>query len=315
MSVKVSRIRPERACTKPAQTCTERTLSNSTPHRLIEQSAVGLKNPFDFRFHAGAVGGKDISPHGHHFTEVTLTLGGQIAHSHEGRKKTLGPGSVYVIPRGASHSLGQDKGWHYLNIYFLSEGLESRLPGSPEESAALGPYLASEVREWRISEKNFQRAKKILDLLLEKETGRMKGRHLFEQSLIQSLLVIFGSDAPGETGGFKDRRVGAWQTFVRENADFTAKELLAKIAATEDLSPARVSKIFLESTGESFQSRLLRAKILKSCNDLLLGELSITDIAQRYGFFDLAHFSRLFKRVTAMTPREYRDSFKKSVKK
>lgn len=287
----------------------------NTPHRLIEQSAVGLKNPFDFRFHIGEVDGKEISPHSHHFTEVTLTLSGRILHNHGSQKKTLLPGSVYVIPRGASHALSQDKDWRYLNIYFLSEGLESRLPGSPEEGAALAPFLASEVREWKISEKTFRRAKKILELLSGKDTEAMKGRHLFEQSLIQSLLILFGSEVSAEGGGAQDRRVGAWQSFIRENADLSAKEILSKIAATESLSTARVSKIFLESTGESFQSRLLRAKILKSCGELLLGELSITDISQRYGFFDLAHFSRLFKRVTGMTPRDYRDQFKKPEKK
>jgi len=284
-------------------------------HRLIEQSAVGLKNPFDFRFHVGSISGSEITPHIHHFTEVTLTLSGGILHTYGDEKTTLHTGSIYVIPRGASHALSQAKGWHYLNIYFLSEGLESRLPGSPEEGSALAPYLASGVSEWKVSEKTFLRAKKILDLLSEKGVEKMKGRHLFEQSLIQSLLILFGSEASGNAEGFKDRRVGSWQTFVRENADLGAKELLSKIAETEGLSPARVSKIFLESTGESFQNRLLRAKILKSCNDLLLGELSITDIAQRYGFFDLAHFSRLFKRVTSMTPRAYRDSFKKGTAK
>ncbi|MBL8992120.1 MAG: helix-turn-helix domain-containing protein [Spirochaetia bacterium] len=282
---------------------------------MIEQSAVGLKNPFDFRFHVGSIGGSEITPHVHHFTEVTLTLEGRILHRYDDRKTTLQRGSVYVIPRGASHALGQAKGWRYLNIYFLSEGLESRLPGSPEESSCLAPYLASEVLEWRIPERTFSTAKKILALLSEKSAERMKGRHLFEQSLIQSLLILFGSETSGDVGGLKDRRVGSWQTFVRENADLSAKELLSKIAETEGLSPPRVSKIFLDSTGESFQSRLLRAKILKSCNDLLLGELSITDIAQRYGFFDLAHFSRLFKRVTAMTPRDYRDSFKGAEKR
>ncbi len=285
-------------------------------HRLIAQNTVGLKNPFDFRCHQGEMRTGNVSLHAHHFTEVNLTLSGSALHLYKNKKTTLKKGSAYVVPRGASHELRDTKNWCYLNIYFLSEGLESRLAGTPEESAAFSPYLlppSSGVLEWSLSKKTFTRSEKFMELLSEISDAALQGRHLIEQSLIQSLLVLFSQEEsiskklPGTT----DLQVNGWLRFIDENLLLSQKEITSRIAIKENLPPGKIGARFQKFTGETFANHLIRRKILRTCSDLLLGELSFTDIAHRYGFYDLAHFSKLFKRVTGLTPRDYRESLKK----
>jgi len=77
------------------------------------------------------------------------------------------------------------------------------------------------------------------------------------------------------------------------------------------LSKSYLAKIFKEVTGATifeyvYRKRVNEAKILF----LLEPGLAVTDTAFRLGFKHLAHFSRLFKQQTGMTPERYRKAMK-----
>lgn len=83
---------------------------------------------------------------------------------------------------------------------------------------------------------------------------------------------------------------------------------LAQIAKEEHLSPRYLQKLF-QSSGESF-TNYIRHRRLERCRlDLeshQLSHLSISDIGFRWGFNEAGHFSRAFKNIYKLTPREYR---------
>jgi YesN/AraC family two-component response regulator len=81
---------------------------------------------------------------------------------------------------------------------------------------------------------------------------------------------------------------------------------LAGIADSLQLNPSYLSRIFKESTGQSFQEYLTATRIEKGKKLLLETDLKIKDICDRLGYQQVNYFIKLFREATGITPGEYR---------
>lgn len=81
---------------------------------------------------------------------------------------------------------------------------------------------------------------------------------------------------------------------------------LAEVAAEVELSPSYVSTLFRRDTGESLLRFVARRKI-EAAKRLLTAEshLPVSEIAERCGYSDYRYFTRVFKRITGVTPTEF----------
>lgn len=82
--------------------------------------------------------------------------------------------------------------------------------------------------------------------------------------------------------------------------------VMEDIANSVHLSRTYLSVLFKKETGERFSDYLQRIRLENSCRLLRTTKLQINEIAERTGFFDAAHFSRVFKERYEMSPLEYR---------
>lgn len=73
------------------------------------------------------------------------------------------------------------------------------------------------------------------------------------------------------------------------------------------LSPAYLSRIFKQETGVTFNEYLNRVRINKAKELLRSRDLRMTDISLEVGYEDQSYFTKVFKRVAGMLPREYRE--------
>jgi two-component system response regulator YesN len=88
--------------------------------------------------------------------------------------------------------------------------------------------------------------------------------------------------------------------FVRENYGRQASLELAADAV--GLSPNRLSRIFIEETGEGFSDYLIEYRIERAKEMLRVPGVSIKQVSITCGYPDPNYFSRLFKKVTGLTP-------------
>ena len=100
-------------------------------------------------------------------------------------------------------------------------------------------------------------------------------------------------------------------TFIRERISGTVT--LSELAREAGLSAAYFSQRFKSSTGTSPHQYLLRLRICKAKKLLEESESSVIDIAAECGFQTQQHFARIFRRLTMMTPTEYRRQSQRSV--
>ena len=82
---------------------------------------------------------------------------------------------------------------------------------------------------------------------------------------------------------------------------------LGVMAEYVGISPAYFSSLFTKSVGCSFVDYLNRQRIQKACDYMHDDRMKVYEIAEKVGFHDERYFSRVFRRVKGMTPKEYRE--------
>ncbi len=67
-----------------------------------------------------------------------------------------------------------------------------------------------------------------------------------------------------------------------------------------------INRLIKKYHGITLHKYIMRAKIFRSIEYLTTTELSISEIAEKCGFYDSAHFSGNFKKITGYSPSKYR---------
>lgn len=99
-------------------------------------------------------------------------------------------------------------------------------------------------------------------------------------------------------------------TIIYIESDLSANLSLSIIADALKVSAGYLSTAFKRETGKTL-TEFIREKRIKHATHLLNStHLQIQTVALNCGIMDLQYFSKLFKRHTGMTPKEYRDSIK-----
>ena len=93
--------------------------------------------------------------------------------------------------------------------------------------------------------------------------------------------------------------------YIQEN--FQEKLRLIDVADQVYVSQWHLSKLLNKHTGKSFSEILNGARMDRSKELLKDPSLRISDVAEMVGFQDLAHFSRVFKKMEGMSANEYRN--------
>ena len=83
---------------------------------------------------------------------------------------------------------------------------------------------------------------------------------------------------------------------------------LADVADHCYVSQWHLSKLLNKHTGENFSIALNKARIVEAKELLKDPSRRIYDIAEEVGFQDLAHFSRVFKKLEGISANEYRNT-------
>ncbi|MEG1887872.1 MAG: AraC family transcriptional regulator, partial [Oscillospiraceae bacterium] len=97
------------------------------------------------------------------------------------------------------------------------------------------------------------------------------------------------------------------KTMQYVKANYNQKITLDDVAAHVYLSRSYISSIFKEEMGETLFSYINRVRVEKSKTLLTNENVSLADVAGLCGFEDQSYFSKVFKSLTGVSPKKYRD--------
>jgi AraC family transcriptional regulator len=102
-----------------------------------------------------------------------------------------------------------------------------------------------------------------------------------------------------------------WLRQARELLEtrFAESLSLEEIAAAVGVHPAHLASAFRAQYGCTVGDCVRRLRIDHACREIVRSKAPLAEIAFDAGFANQSHFSRVFKRLTGLTPAEYRRAF------
>ncbi len=92
------------------------------------------------------------------------------------------------------------------------------------------------------------------------------------------------------------------------DADLTADISLKQLAEMNGVSASYLSTTFKKETGKTFVDYVNGKRVDMAKHLLKTTNLQVQTVAQHCGFLDMQYFSKVFKKYTEKTPREYRET-------
>lgn len=238
--------------------------------------------------------------HEHDYASLFVILSGRVQEQARRAPVDCAAGAVGYIPAGAAHrSAFGDAPAHGLTVVLKKDWLErvsgpgSGLGALTEPGYAQNPLVSAAA--FRL-----HAACRRPDSL----------RAIATEEVVLELLAwatggMSGSDAPSP-------RAPGWLVKVTDLVRDSASAPLALTDLSEAVGrhPAHVCRAFRAAMGCSLTEYAQMIRVQQACALLRSGDRSVATIALETGFYDQAHFSRVFRRHVGVTPKGYRASFR-----
>jgi AraC family transcriptional regulator len=220
-----------------------------------------------------------------------------------GRKHNalLKPGGTHLASAGSATAPGGCEQEFELFVIELSPGIFTRVLQEDAPSAV-------ELRD-QTSIRDAQIFSLGAALQMELSAGCPSGR-LYAELLGASLTAylarhycVWPARVREVKGGMPAHRLR--QTIEYIEANLTGDLRLEELADNVQMSPYTFGRLFTHTTGLTPHQYVLHARIKEAKQLLRDGKSTIADISLQLGFSDQSHFTRVFHKITGVTPKKF----------
>lgn len=106
------------------------------------------------------------------------------------------------------------------------------------------------------------------------------------------------------------RRIQKVQGYVEQN--YSKEIRLEQLAQLARMAPTSFSRFFKLRTGRSVQDYITDVRIGHATRQLMDGTETIAEICYECGFNNISNFNRIFKKKKNLTPREFRELYRRN---
>lgn len=226
-----------------------------------------------------------------------LVVKGRVKYSIDGEQVIAEKGDLLFIPsETVREAENHESGLHqkYTVVFTLNENKNIVYPNT----------FPIEKKFHHIKSRNPEYVKHRFERLFIDSRGDKKFRTYICVGILQELLGMFAREleSPSVTPS-KVKYVSIIEQYLLENYRNSIEiEQLAKLI---NRSPSYTISIFKELMGQSPIRYIHQLRIIEACNLLLNTEMTIVAISEYLGYYDPSYFSRMFKKLTSMSPKEF----------
>lgn len=255
-----------------------------------------------------------FEPHSHEFAEVVIVTDGKCLHVSGQDSWELTAGDVFVIVGQREHEYRNLEDLKLVNILYQPGQLAMQLQDLPSVAGYHALFTLEPSQKPRPQTKRRMRLNaKEMALLLElvaRLEGELESREPgFGFMATATFMQVIGllSRTYGRnpsTDGKALLRIGEALSHLERNIQHEVDlEDLARIA---HMSRRSFLRVFQSATGTSPVAWVIGRRITRACNLLRQTDKQVTEIAFEVGFNDSNYFTRQFRKITGVAPREYR---------
>ncbi len=154
-----------------------------------------------------------------------------------------------------------------------------------------------------------KQTRRLLMLLMETEKAIYRNPDI-ASTYIKQAISLLAAAKQNKQPSYKTRGgLARWQilridTFISENISNSIRK--TKLASLLGLSVSHFSHAFKQTTGMTPSIYVAAARVKAAQQNMLRSEQSLCDVALSHGFCDQAHFCRVFRRETGLSPQTWR---------
>ncbi len=249
--------------------------------------------------------------HNHTGFEITVVNSGSGTYSTDNGIYPMSAGDVFVFSSNEFHCITQvgENGLKLTNLHFEPRYLWGDSENSFSEENINMCFFHSKDFKNRIT----ANASKTLLTYMEGIKNEITLKPIEYRLKVKSLLNLFLISLVRDFGYLdKDTSVSSIHlknlqnilTFIDEH--FTQRISLEQLADKAGMSPNYFSSFFKKISGINLWDYINNKRINYALNLLRNSNKNILEIAMLCGFNNTTHFNKMFKRVSGMTPTEYR---------
>ncbi|MBP1993657.1 AraC family transcriptional regulator [Paenibacillus eucommiae] len=248
--------------------------------------------------------------HWHPTLELCLCLSGHGRFTFTEKQYELGPGDIILVNNTERHTSQSNPGDDCVCLVFC---INMRTIHDYDRDLLL-PFIYDPKTFNHLIPAESATAQKVgrllLEMNLEMSEGQSASRKIVKSILFQVCALLVRYYKSDEM--IKSRKQITWKFIMLQPAllyiqtNYQEPLCLADIAGILSLSPSRSRHLFQEVLGEGFKSYLLQVRIQQAKQLLAQTDTPITDIYLSCGFQSSTSFYREFKKITTITPHEFR---------
>ena len=255
-------------------------------------------------------------PHTHNFFEITYVLKGSCTFLFEGESATLSAGDLCIVSPGSRHSLPMEPDCIAPSIMVRRSTFDSVFGNLLTQKDLLSLFFRNNLYET-----------KRANYLLLKTGNDPLAMHTMQQLHYESnlpdnyandcavsLLNLFlaralrAATAPATLHHYegysqRDFDFALVLQYIQQNYRTVT---LSSLAKTFQFSEAYLSKLFRKNLNQSFTDILRTLKLNHAMDYLMNTPMKISEIADAVGYDSVDHFTRTFRHVYGLPPKEYR---------
>ncbi|GIP24188.1 MULTISPECIES: AraC family transcriptional regulator [Paenibacillus] len=225
---------------------------------------------------------------------VMITAGAGFYQVNEGEVQRVEAGSWFCLYPGAVFNYGPDQGGYWDEYYYSLDG--SRLTEWIENWLPHPAYVNKAVID-----ETFIHKMEVAFMLIESGMPSNLDR---ASLMIESFMYELATQSDRTHAGSRGSLV------IKVIEDLASSLHIiqepAALAARHHISVSTLRRIVHEYTGYPLNEYLHQLKVGEAKNILLNTDLSVKEIGESLGYKDTFYFSRVFKRITGISPRSYR---------
>lgn len=257
-----------------------------------------------------------LQPHSHNYYQLYFVVEGVIGHNLEKTSGQLRRGDAFIIPPNTYHYIEKRTDqvgfysvsftekyfpFHGQGVSFLTDFLYYLKQQTPERVC---PAISVDAAQCEMLEPLLRQ---ICQELEQKQPG-------FQEVLFHNLATVLSLVARNYYQSIPDFKAVSYLTNQQKimqamafvDLHYVEDLTLEGIVAGSQLSKANFCKLFLGLTGMTFNQYLHTRRIAKA-RELISEGYKIAQVSSLCGYKDFSTFFRNFKKITGISPTDYKD--------
>lgn len=259
--------------------------------------------------------------HSHDYMQIWYVMHGCCSHIVNSKTNLLTKGNLFVIPPFVSHEIQLVNGntVEIIGCEFSAEFINDNIPKDGSKCslfdfAYLEPFLVSTdaVRpRLQLTGSIQEKVEALMTDMLNEYQNEEKYYEINIKADLLKLLAIIAREYEKQDNTVHHELFERYREAVNAaidfiNSNYTRQIYIDEVCKIAMMSQPYFSYLFKQITGKTFVEYVNNLRIRKAIDLLLEGRMRISEVCFTVGFNDTAHFNKMFKKETGLSPSSYR---------